>query len=120
MRNQFQANLVVYGDTIGLGIWALSHYLQHLNYNDILAGLNPPTVLPVYPIQECPLFGRDDRASRFWLDSHEHWHEQLRQTINFTGANLADFDWHRKEYFYEWLDYHNAEHDIINVALGAQ
>ena len=47
MTNTFQANLVVFGDTIGMGVWSMGHWLQHMQYNSILAGLTPPTVLPV-------------------------------------------------------------------------
>jgi hypothetical protein len=84
-----------------------------------LAGRTPPEVLPVYSIMECPLFSKDDRMIRLWLDAHENWHQLLRQLINFTGEDLSDFDYRQAEYYYEWMDYHNAEHRIINVALGA-
>lgn len=119
MTNTFQANVVVFGDTVGLGVWSMGHWLQHMRYNTILAGLTPPTVLPVYPIIECPLFGRDDRVIKLWLGSHEDWHELLRQLVNVTGEDLSDFDYRSAESYYEWMDYHNAEHLIINVALGA-
>lgn len=119
MSNLFQANVVLFGDRVGLGVWSMGHWLQHIQYNTILTRFTPPEVLPVYSIMECPLFDKDDRVIKLWLDAHENWHELLRQLINFTGTNLSDFDYRNPEYYYEWMDYHNSEHQVINVALGA-
>lgn len=119
MSTEFQPNTVAYGDTAGLGAWSDGHYRQHLRYNAILASQTNPIVLPEFPIFYFPLFGGDEKEIRFWLDSHESWHELLRPIANITSANLADLDYKDPDYFYEWQDTHNAEHTLLDLAFGA-
>lgn len=118
MSSEFANNTVLYGDVVGIGVWADGHYRQHLRYNDVLAKRTPPVILPDFPIFWFPLFSGTRKEIRFWLDSHEQWHEQLRPVANITGPNFADLDWTKEAYFYDWIDTHNVEHDLLDRAFG--
>jgi hypothetical protein len=116
MTSQFQITEVSFGDAPGVGIWLDMHYRQHLMYNDILAALDPPQILPVYDLL---VIAGGDAGLRFWLDSHETWHELVRPFANVIGINLADVDFRKPDQFYQWLDLHAQEHADLDLALGA-
>jgi len=117
---EFAINVVAYGDNAGLGAWLDGHYRQHLKYNSILAGKTPAVVLPEFPILYWPVFGGGSyNEIKTWLDFHENWHEQLRPQANVTGSNLSDLEWTNPQYWYDWIDYHNAEHALLDKAFGA-
>ncbi len=118
MTSEFAINQIEYGDTVGMGLWSDGHYRQHLRYNAVLAGRSPPVLLPTFPIFYFPIFDGNDTEIRFWLNSHESWHELLRPIANVTGADLSDLDYKNPQYFYEWVDTHNAEHALLDAAFG--
>ncbi len=118
MTSEFAINQVEYGDVAGMGAWSDGHYRQHLRYNAVLAGRSPSVIIPTFPIFYFPIFGGNPTEIKFWLDSHENWHEQIRPFANITGANFADLDYRNPLYFYEWQDTHNAEHALLDSAFG--
>lgn len=115
MSTQFIPNTVAFGDAIGLSEWAVGHYRQHLRYQQVLAAQTPAIVLPDYPLLRV---GDDKHEIKFWLDAHETLHELLRPLANITSANLADFDYTKPDFFYEWMDVHNVEHGLLDTAFG--
>ena len=119
VSTEFSINEVVYGDRVGMGLWSAGHYRQHLAYNAKLASSGNHVVLADFPIFDFPVFsGAGPREIRFWLEAHENWHEQVRAQTNVTSANLADLDWKVPAYFYDWLQVHFNEHQLIDIALG--
>lgn len=115
MSTEFAINTFEYGDEAGLGQWTIGHYRQHLRYEAVLAGLPTPIIIPTYPIIQ---FGGNRTEIRFWLNDHESLHELLRPIANVTGANYADLDYDDPALFYEWIDLHNQEHQLLDVAFG--
>lgn len=118
MTTEFQITDILYGDVAGMGMWSDGHYRQHLRYNAKLATNTPPVILPDFPIFYCPLFSGSRKEIRFWLDAHEKWHELLRPIANITGPNFSDLQWEKEAYFYDWLDVHTAEHNLLDRRLG--
>lgn len=115
MPSQFQITNVEWGDMAGFGYWLDTHYQQHLVYNNVLAARTPAVVLPIYNILTVD---GGQPVLRFWLDSHETWHELVRPFANVVGINLADVDFRDQGQFYQWLDLHAQEHAEIDLALG--
>jgi len=115
MPSEFQVTKFSYGDDAGFGFWLVSHYRQHLRYNNKLASLATPINISVFPILTVD-GGRD--GLRHWLDSHEKWHELIRPFAGVSSINLADVDFRKQEQFYAWLDLHAQEHAELDVGLG--
>ena len=115
VTTQFMPNLFSYGDEAGFGQWLVGHYRQHLAYNQVLAAQTAPIVIPVYPILTLTA-GKP--GVRFWLDSHENWHEAIRPYANVLGIDLSSVDWQNPNEFYQWLDIHNQEHGELDLAFG--
>lgn len=115
MPSDFQIVTFTYGDEAGFGLWLDLHYRQHLRYNNVLAARSPPVVLSVFDILAIP---QNKSALKFWLDSHENWHELIRPFANVAGINLAEIDFGQPDQFYQWLDLHAQEHAQIDLALG--
>lgn len=114
---EFGANLFAFGDNAGRGEWEIGHYRQHLDYQQKLGGQTPPVILPDFPIMR---IGDDPTEIRFWLDAHENLHNLLRPIANVSGADLSQLDWRNPEYFYSWMDSHNAEHALLDQFFGLQ
>lgn len=119
VTTEFQVNQVSYGDTIGIGLWADGHFRQHLRYNATLAAQPTPVILPEFPILFCPLFSQASRREiKFWLDSHEKWHELLRPIVNITSADFSTLNWDKPAEWYDWQDLHAVEHQLLDRAFG--
>lgn len=115
MSTEFGANIFQFGDVAGRGEWEIGHYRQHLRYQVVLAGLTPARVLPDYPIMR---IGETKAEVKSWLGSHEVLHELLRPLANITGVNLANVDMESPSAFYAWMDTHNLEHQLFDIAFG--
>lgn len=115
VTSQFQPNLVEWGDIPGLGEWEVGHYRQHLAYQAALAARTPPVIIATYPIFHV---GDDPKQVHAWLISHENLHEVLRSYANITSSNLSDVDWGQENQFYEWLDIHNLEHQLLDKVFN--
>ena len=116
MASEFQANLVLFGDIQGLGLWESGHFRQHLDYNNFLFKKHPPVFVDVYPIMDMIRF--DEAKLRQWLLQHELWHEQIRPYANVTNIDLSYFNINSPQSFYDWQELHNAEHQAFDTAFG--
>jgi hypothetical protein len=115
VTTEFRPNLFEFGDVAGSGQWLVGHFRQHLNYNNVLAARTPAVVLAEFPILTME-GGHSGRRS--WLNSHENWHELVRPFANVTGIDLSTVNLDNEQQFYEWLDIHNFEHSLLDLAFG--
>jgi hypothetical protein len=115
MTSQFQPNTLEWGDVVGLHVWEVGHYRQHLVYQQVLAARTPPVIIASYPIFHV---GDRQQELRFWLTSHEQLHEILRSYTNVTGPVLSDVNFSKEGEFYDWIDIHNTEHALLDKAFG--
>lgn len=114
--SEFAINTLVWGDQVALGLWEVGHYRAHLAWNNALAALAHPVIIPAYPILD--LVSLDDEQIKFWKDAHENWHQAIRPFTNVTGVDLSFVNFRDADSFYEWQDLHNQEHALIDHALG--
>lgn len=112
---QFALNTLAYGDPAGWGEWLVGHYRQHLAYNQVLAARTPAIIIQTWPILTVE---GGDSGLRFWLDSHEQWHEAVRPLANVTSIDLSVVDFRKPDEFYQWVDLHNQEHTALDQAFG--
>ncbi len=115
MATEFQFTLFEFGDVAGEGAFLVGHFRNHLQYNAALAARTNPVILPEFDIIEVT-GGKVGR--RAWLDSHAMWHNLLRPLANVTGIDLASVDLENKEQFYSWLESHNFEHQLLDIAFN--
>lgn len=114
--SEFPGVVVAFGDPAGLGEWEVSHFRQHLNWNNFFATQATPIIFPTYPIMR--LVGADPDEILFWLKFHEQWHEDIRKQTNVSDIDLSEFDITKPDVWYDWQDLHNSEHQLIDQALG--
>jgi hypothetical protein len=81
------------------------------------ATLSSPIIIPVFPILNLLSQG-DVIVRKFWLNMHEQWHEQVRPFANVQSIDLSLVDFDKPTSFYEWMDSHNQEHNLIDTAFG--
>jgi hypothetical protein len=112
--NDFQLNLVEWGDLAGLGAYEIGHYRQHRNYIDALAAQN--IFIPDVPIMH--MVGLDREQFEGWLNIHESLHEILRAHAGITGVNLSPLNLDDPQAFYNWQEAHAAEHRALDIAFG--
>lgn len=115
MTTFFLPNQIAFGDKAGLGLWLIGHYRQHVRYNSVLAAKTPPVIIDEFPILN---WGESEREIKDWLNSHENWHQLIRQFANVTGADLSALDTSNPDQWYSWMDVHNNEHALIDSAFG--
>lgn len=115
MASEFQPSIFAFGDAAGAGQYLVGHFRQHLRYNSVLASKTPPVVIPVFPILSVD-GGKIGRRS--WLEDHANWHNLLRPLANVTGIDLSTVDMDNEQEFYGWIDSHNLEHQLLDIAFG--
>lgn len=114
MANEFQPDLVEYGDMPGLGMWEDGHYRQHLNYAQVLVAKN--RIVTVYPILNLVY---DNQQQLFdWLNLHEMMHAGLRSLIGLAGSDLSLLDPKSPGSWDNWQQYHRFEHYAFDQAFG--
>ena len=116
MASEFQANEVLYGDVPGFGEWQVGHARQHLRYLSVLAARSPPVILP-----DIPLFRIGDNQIEIstWFRTHYFdVHVALRNQTGITGVDFSVVDLANPQYFYDFIENHNAEHALLDTALG--
>ena len=80
------------------------------------ASPGPSIQIGVYPIMN--LTGAGDDQIKQWLQQHEAWHEQIRPYANVSGVNLAEVNFKNPSDFYQWIDVHSSEHQLIDQVFG--
>jgi hypothetical protein len=115
MSTEFALNVFAFGDAAGNGEWLVGHYRQHLRYNSVLSSRTPPVLIPEFPILTVE-GGNIGRKS--WLDGHASWHNLLRPIANVTGIDLAIVNMDDESQFYSWMDAHNQEHSLLDIAFA--
>jgi len=115
MTSEFQLQTFAFGDAAGNGSWLVSHFRNHLQYNNALAALSPPVEIPEFQIMtvEGGKFGRN-----VWLSDHQTWHQLIRPFANVTGIDLSIVDMDNESDFYQWMDAHNQEHQLLDLIFG--
>lgn len=114
MTNQFQPDLVDFGDMPGLGEWEDGHFRQHLQYNTALAPQG--IVLPVYPIMN--LVGIGNIELMDWLNLHATLHAILRGYAQIPGTDLSVLDPQSPDSWNNWQQYHRFEHYAFDQRFG--
>jgi len=116
MASEFQANTVLFGDEAGWGIWQSGHARQHLRYLSALAALATPIIIP-----DVPLFNVGSTPNEIQTWFHDHYfavHVPLRDFTGITGPDFSVVDIGNQEFFYDFLDLHNSEHLLLDIAFG--
>jgi hypothetical protein len=112
--NDFQPNLVEFGDTAGLGMWEDGHFRQHENYVQALIGKG--FFIPTYPILH--FVGLDEQQLMDWLNLHEALHAGLRGITGVTGTDLSILDPKSPDAWENWQQVHRFEHFGFDQVLG--
>lgn len=116
MTTEFQANEVVWGDVPGFGAWQIGHARQHLRYLSVIANFASPIILP-----DVPLFrvGENKEEVQTWLNTHYfEVHVQLRNITGITGVDFSVVDFTKPDSFYDFVELHNSEHALLDIAFG--
>ena len=106
---------VAFGDQAGWGQWLQEHQYEHTQFVQIGQTSVPVILWPAYDLAS---WENSKSFSRFWLNTHESIHNQMRAHFGITGINLADVDLSKPEEFYLWLDAHAQEHANLRQAFG--
>ena len=102
----------VAGDMPGQSRWALEHYLEHEQFNGVLATSTVAiAAITSYPLQDMSNIER-------WLAAHQRWHQAIWTAIGAgVGVNLAAVDWNKDNEVYDWQEIHASVHDDVRTAL---
>lgn len=111
----FFHDIVLPRDPAGFSIWLQEHYLEHVQFVQILQGMTPPFFVPDYNFA---LWSVDKESASAWLQSHQTAHQALRNFTNVGGVDLADVDLSKDDQWFSWMDDHADEHSTIRLALG--
>lgn len=112
---QFSPDQVTFKDGPGYGAWDDSHYREHLQFVQILAGQTPAVLLPDYDFIQMLTAG-GSRGSIF--TTHAAAHVQLRQATGVAGVDYTEFNLDQEDDFYNFTGYHATEHAALRAALG--
>lgn len=116
MTTEFLANEVVWGDVQGFGQWQVGHARQHLRYLGVLAKRTPPIILPDVPLWSV---GDNQLEIRAWLNDHYFAsHVLLRNITGISGVDFSVVNFSNPESFYDFVDLHNSEHSLLDIAFG--
>lgn len=103
----------VVGDQAGQAHWALEHYVEHLNFNGVLA----TSTVALASITNYPL--QDMSDIKRWLAVHQRWHQAVWSAIGAgVGVDLSGVDWKKDNEVYDWQQVHAAIHGDVRNALG--
>lgn len=123
--NLFQLDEVLYGDHPGLGVYEIGHFLQHQQYNAVLAQRG--VIVPDWDIMRMGtgpegdpqrFLGVNDNAFLTWLNIHESIHQTLRAHANISGVSLASLDPDSADQWSLWEGAHAREHAELNARFG--
>jgi hypothetical protein len=86
----------------------------HNAYNDVLEGIGiGSTNYPLLEVDDTPDGRRD------WLALHYLMHLNLASLLGLTNVpDLQDVDLQSDEQFYNWLQLHMQQHQLIDAALN--
>jgi len=117
MTTEFRPNEFVFGDKIGFAAWQVGHARQHLRYLGVLAARSPPVILA-----DIPLFrvGETKLEIATWFETHYfNVHLPLRQYAPIGGgSNFSYVDLSNPSEFYDFINNHNAEHQLLDQVFG--
>jgi hypothetical protein len=106
---------VMKDDDAGWGQWLQEHQYEHTQFIQLGQAMPTPVLWPDYDLAS---WEKSQRFQRFWLNTHNSIHQQLRAQFGLTGLNLADVDLNKEREFYEWLEAHAQEHANLRAAFG--
>lgn len=92
----------------------LVNALAHENYNTALE------LLGVSPVNY-PIFDKGDtkEATDDWLHTHGLMHKSLTSSLGLTEVpDLTDVEVHDDKQFYDWLQLHMEQHQLLDAALN--
>ena len=112
---QFAPDQVTFQDGVAYGSWDDSHYREHLQFVQVLAGKTPAVLLPDYDFIQMLTAGSSRNS--IW-ESHLEAHRQLRQTTGVGGVDYSQYNLDNSDDFYNFLGEHSTEHAAIRTALG--
>ena len=103
-----------YGNKDAWSDFLLVNGLAHTNYNAALELLN---VLPAtYPLLD---IGDTREAKNDWLQTHYLTHKNLAALLGLAEIpDLSDVELHDDGEFYNWLQLHQQQHQLIDAALN--
>jgi len=111
----FAHPIVMQGDDAGWGQWLQEHQYEHTQFIQLGQAATPAVLWPDYDLAS---WEKSKRFERFWLNTHNDVHQQLRGQFGITGIDLADVDLSNERQFYQWLDDHAQEHANLRAAFG--
>ena len=92
----------------------LLNSLSHSNYNGALALTG--VEIPSFPISSVD---KTKEALDDWLQNHNFEHQRLSDALGITDApDLSDVNLHDKDQFYNWLQLHAQQHQLIDAVLN--
>jgi hypothetical protein len=112
---QFSPDQCTFNDIPGMAQWDDSHYREHVQFIQVLAGATPAILLPDYDLLQM-LTAREGRSAV--INSHNVAHRLLQQICGFTGTDYSQYDLAQEGDFYSFLSYHAADHAQIRSFLG--
>jgi hypothetical protein len=103
-----------YKDKEALDDFLLINALAHENYNTALelTGTLPAT----YPLLD---IGDTADAKQDWLQTHYLMHKNIAALLGLSEIpDLSDVELHDDAEFYNWLQLHQQQHQLIDAALN--
>lgn len=115
---QFAPDQVLFGDVAGYGMWDIGHGREHRQFVGSLALAKPSLLIPDFPLLTLLGFAGDAKSRLAALDSHARAHLMLRGATGIAGIDLNAVDLDDQQAFYDWQQFHAAEHVRLRAALG--
>ncbi len=92
----------------------LLNSLSHENYNYSLS-LNGVTI-PAYPLLD---IGDTAEAKKDWLQTHYLMHQDIADALGLIDLpDLSEVELHSHDEFYNWLQLHAQQHQLIDASLN--
>jgi hypothetical protein len=111
----FQPTQVQFKDVIGYGTWDIGHGREHISFVQTLAAQTTPILLPDADLLSLLTSGKTLEAQQL---THQTIHNLLRSYTGVTGVDYTEFRLDTESEFYDFLQYHDVEHQQLRQALG--
>jgi hypothetical protein len=111
----FQPTEVEFGDAAGYGAWDVGHGREHIAFVQTFAAQTTPILLPDFDLLSFLTSGPTLAAQQL---THQTIHNLLRGYTGVTGVDYTEFQLETETDFYNFLQYHDLEHQQLRAALG--
>jgi hypothetical protein len=112
---QFSPDTVTFKDQIGYGVWDDSHYREHLQFVQVLAGQTPAVLVPNNDFLRMLSAGAERKSV---VETHAAAHALLDQITGVTETDYSSYNLDDELDFYNFTQYHSSGHQQLRAALG--